>query len=328
MIKLGLIGCGRIGMQQVVCAGGLASIRIDAIAEPRANRPADLPASIRWLTRWQDLLDSDADAVSICVPHHLHAEIAQAALRANKHVLIEKPLALTAAEAAEVVELARRQERVLMVELTHRFYPPLRAAATMVRQGRLGKIFAVEDRIVEPAAEQILPWLTRQSTAGGGVALTNGIHMLDRIAYVTGQSLRLLHGVAGRSAALGDIEDTASMLLALEDGTPVQLLAAWPRGNGPGDDELTIYGSRGTLRIWAWRGWRFEPSDASAPEQQECYAATDDPAARVRVGVKAAMEEFASAIVQQRAPDPPADAALKAQRLVEDFYHAAGRDAP
>ena len=70
------------------------------------------------------------------------------------------------------------------------------------------------------------------------------------------------------------------------------------------DDELTIYGTHGTLRVWAWRGWRFEPSDGSAPEQQECYAAKDDAAARVRVGVTAAQEEFASAIIQNRAPDP------------------------
>lgn len=326
-IRLGIVGMGRIGTQQLTCASDIPSVCVSAVSDPMAIEQSGEKPRPRWFSRCEEMLaQAELDAVSICVPHHFHGSIARAALEAGKHVLIEKPLALTVAEARDLVELARRRERVFMVELTHRFYPPVRQAAAMVRRGRLGDIYAAEDRIVEPAGAQIQTWLTRKSTAGGGVALTNGIHMLDRIAFVTGHSLRLLDGSAGYSAALGDIEDAAAMLLSLDHGAPVQLLAAWPRGSGPGDDELTIYGTRGTLRVWAWRGWRFESSDGGALEQQDCYSADDDAAARVRVGVKAAMEEFASAILQQRAPDPSAEAALAAQELVEDFYQRAGRN--
>jgi predicted dehydrogenase len=272
---------------------------------------------------WEALIRSPVvDAVSICVPHHLHEPIARAALEAGKHVLIEKPLATDASQARELIELAERRERVLMVELTHRFYPPVRAASEWVRSGRVGEIFAVEDRIIEPAAEQIQPWLTQRQTAGGGVALTNGIHMLDRIAFVTGQSLSFVRGVAGFSAGLGDVEDTAAMLLSLEKGAAVQLLAAWPRGHRKScDDELTIYGTYGVLRVWAWRGWKFEPiEDGASTVQDDCYAGSDDLASRVRVGVAGAMREFASAILDRRPCDPPAVAAMAAQEIVDRFY--------
>src|SRR5262249_20637720 len=144
-----------------------------------------------------------------------------------KHVLLEKPLAAAIEDARRIADLSRRSDRRVMMAMTHRFYPPMREARELVQSGRMGTIVAVEDRIIEPISSRLTAWLLTRALAGGGVALTNGIHMLDRVAWLLGQSLTFHSGAAGRTQALGDVEDTATMQLTLADATPVTLLASW-----------------------------------------------------------------------------------------------------
>lgn len=326
-IRLGIIGMGYTGWQHLRVAAQMPGLTVTAAADLDGARLRDLPAPVRAVAGWRDLVaDAGVDAVSVCLPHDAHEEVVGAALAAGKHVLVEKPLAIDLRGAEAIAAAARSARgRVVMVEMTHRFYPPLRQAHRLVRQGRLGRIYAVEDRIVQPVAEGGLPgWMFQRRHAGGGVALTNGVHMLDRIRWLCGQPLRLRAATAGWSHGQGDVEDTAAMQLELADGTPVQFLAAWPRGAGPTDDELTLYGSAGTLRVWSWRGLRFEPLGGE-PESWEGYPADMDAAARVRVGMRGALDEFAAAIATGRAAAPDAGELLDIQRLLDEFYRLSGR---
>jgi predicted dehydrogenase len=219
---------------------------------------------------------------------------------------------------------AEASAAVTMVEMTHRFYPPVVQARALARSGRLGQIVAVSERIVQPVREgELPPWMYDLAQAGGGVATTNGVHMLDRIAWVSGQPLRLHHGLLGHTQRLGDVEDTAALLLSLADGTPVSLLASWPRGDGKTDDELTLYGTEGILRIWAWRGWAFEPASGPA-EVHTCYPAEADHAARARVGMTGALTEFVAAIAEERPANPAFREILEVQRLLDRLYRSSG----
>ncbi|MDP6776630.1 MAG: Gfo/Idh/MocA family oxidoreductase, partial [Candidatus Latescibacteria bacterium] len=223
-------------------------------------------------------------------------------------------------EAAQIADAAGRTDRVTIVEMTHRFYPPVQQAREWVRSGRMGRVFAVEDRIVQPTLPGDLPeWIFQRACAGGGVALTNGIHMLDRIAWVCGQELTYRNGVASWAEGQGDAEDTAAMVLSLEDGTPVSLLASWPQARGTVDHELTIYGTTGTLRVWAWQGWRFEPGEGDA-ENHVCYPEEADHYAKVRIGMVGVLREFSAAIREGRTASPSPAEVLKAQAIVEAFY--------
>ena len=320
-LGLGIIGFGNIGRQHYSVALANPNLQVKAVADPHLLQEGLLPATAAFHD-WQELLhDPHIEAVSICVPHHLHYPITMTALEAGKHVLVEKPLGLTVSEGRELIEYARLRQRVMMVELTHRFYPAIREAQRFVQAGHLGEIFAVEDRIVESVGAQITPWLQNKKLAGGGVALTNGIHMLDRIAALTGQRLVFVSGTAGFSGRLGDIEDTAAMLLHLESGAPVQVLASWASGNRATDDELTLYGTKGTLRVWAWRGWRFEPSDSKQKVVEEFYYSPATPVSmRVQDGISAALAEFYALIQQNNRCAEYALAALESQILIEKFY--------
>jgi predicted dehydrogenase len=317
---------GGVGQNHLMVASHIRALRVIGVAE---SHPA--PRLLQYLAvplhrDWRALIADDTlDAVSICLPHHLHAEVAIAALQAGKHVLLEKPIADTWRNSQRIVAAARVAKRTLMIEMTHRFYAPVQQAQEFVRSGRLGRIYAVEDRIIQRTPRFALPrWIYERKKAGGGVAITNGIHMLDRIAFVCGQPLRFLDGTAGWTQRLGDIEDTASMQLELADGAPVHLLAAWPVGDKALDDELTVYGARGTVRVWAWRGWRFE-SIKGVTREVSCHAGAADPGTRSRLGMGAALREFASAILERREPNPTAREVLAAQEIIEQFYRRAGR---
>ena len=319
-LTLGIVGFGYAGKQLARSAEAVPDVRVTAVAETDPATEA-VDGEVELFRDWRQLLRRpDVQAVAVCLPHFLHAEVASAVLDAGKHLLIEKPLAHRLREAEQIVHAAERSGLVTIVEMTHRFYPPVQQARELLRSGRMGRIYAVEDRIVERVPPGGLPsWIFQREVAGGGVALTAGIHMLDRIAWVCGQELSYHRGIESRAEGQGDIEDTALMVLSLADGTPVSFLAAWPKAAGPVDDELTVYGTEGTLRVWAWRGWCFEPSSGDA-EDHACYSEDTDHFDRVRVGMAGALTEFAAAIREGRAASPSPAEVLKSQEIVEAFY--------
>ena len=127
----------------------------------------------------------DVEIVDICLPTHLHEPMALAALRAGKHVIVEKPMALDGAAADRMVEAARRHKRILMAAQVVRFIPPYRAAADIVHSGRLGAARAAifRRRCAAPAWSA---WLADPAQSGGGV-FDLLIHDIDFCVHVFGK---------------------------------------------------------------------------------------------------------------------------------------------
>ena len=151
---------------------------------------------------WREVLErDDVHVVDVCTPGDSHAEIAIAALRAGKHVLCEKPLATTVAEAEEMTaaaqEAAARGVRS-MVAFNYRRVPAVALARELVAAGRLGEVRHVravylQDWIVDP--EFPLTWRLRKETAGAGALGDIGSHIVDAAQFVTGQSIADVTGV-------------------------------------------------------------------------------------------------------------------------------------
>jgi predicted dehydrogenase len=128
--------------------------------------------------------DPEVEAVDICLPTHQHAEAAMAALRAGKHVLVEKPMALDGASADAIVDEARRSGRILMGAQVVRFIPSYRSAAEMVRCGKLGQVRSAifRRRCAAPAWSA---WLSDPAASGGGV-FDLLIHDIDFCVHLFG----------------------------------------------------------------------------------------------------------------------------------------------
>ncbi len=229
-----------------------------------------------WATDWREVVArDDIDVVDVCTPGDSHAEIAIAALAAGKHVLCEKPLGNTVAEAEEMTaaaeEAAGRGVRS-MVGFNYRRLPAMSLARQLVASGRLGTVRHVrarylQDWIVDP--EFPLAWRLQKDKAGSGALGDIGAHIIDLAQFVTGQ---LLVGVSGtletfvkerplpssgtglagsgdRSAGMGEVTvDDAAAFFGRTDGGALATFEATRFANGRKNGMgIEVYGSDGSL---------------------------------------------------------------------------------
>jgi len=149
-------------------------------------------------TDWRAVIDrDDIDIIDVCTPGSSHEEIAVAALNAGKHVICEKPLANTVAEAERMAAAAQASTGKSMVAFNYRRVPALAYARELVRQGSLGRIFHVravylQDWIIDP--EFPLVWRLVKEEAGSGALGDLGAHIVDAAQFVTGSQITNVSG--------------------------------------------------------------------------------------------------------------------------------------
>ncbi|KJQ53446.1 Gfo/Idh/MocA family protein [Microbacterium sp. SA39] len=206
VLGVGLVGTsfmGRVHTQAWTLAPRAFDLaltpRVVAVAGQNPERTAAFAARhdiARASSDWRDLLDDPhVDVIDICVPGDLHAGIAEAALAAGKHVLCEKPLSNSLAEAESMVAAARsaREHGIQsMVGYSYRFVPALAHARELVRTGRLGKIRHVRAQYLQDwivAEDFPLVWRLDRERAGSGALGDLGAHIVDAATFVTGHRL-------------------------------------------------------------------------------------------------------------------------------------------
>ncbi|HEY7313554.1 MAG TPA: Gfo/Idh/MocA family oxidoreductase, partial [Gemmataceae bacterium] len=159
MVRIGIVGVGFMGMIHYLASTRLRGARVTAICTRDAKKRAgdwrgirgnfgpagtrmDL-GKIKRYARFEDLCaDPDIDLIDICTPTHLHPDMACAALRAGKHVLVEKAIALTRKDADAMLQAAAKTGRLLMVAHVLPFFPEFAFAADAVRSGVYGRLLA------------------------------------------------------------------------------------------------------------------------------------------------------------------------------------------
>jgi len=192
----------------------------------------------------------DLDALVICTPSHLHAEQAIAALEESKHVLVEKPLGLTADTAAGVLKAADSAGRTLMVAMNHRYRPDIVALKPFADGGELGRIFLTRGAWLNRKMRLVRPtWRHRRATAGGGVLMDLGVQLLDLCLWMLGfpavQSVSC-HTHPGEGM---EVEDTAAFLARLVDGGVVSLTMSWSLVAERDRHYMRMLGTRGSAAI-------------------------------------------------------------------------------
>jgi UDP-N-acetyl-2-amino-2-deoxyglucuronate dehydrogenase len=320
-LRIGIAGYGYTGRIHAHAYMACAGARLVAVCDSDTARLADLPEGVRAYSSYAQMLEGAVDAVSICLPTHLHARSAIAALTSGKHVLVEKPIAANLDEADSMLKAAKDAGRTLYVGMTHRFYPELREAKELVDAGEIGTIIACNDSILEHIGLLDLPgWYLTKDCAGGGTALTSGIHLIDRIRWFTGEDVALVAGSAGNPSLGADVEDTAQMFLRFRTGKSAQITMAFLREPHPLVCDLQVIGTLGSISVHTWRG--YEVWNGSGHRERVIY--TDEPhRAKVLVGVLGEVREFCDSIASGRPPWPTAEESTRALAVVMAFYQAA-----
>ncbi len=196
-IKVGVIGTGFIGPVHVEALKRLSNTEVVALAEcsaELAESKAQMLGVEKHYGDYRQLLGNDEiQSVHICSPNYLHFEMAKAALEAGKHVVCEKPLAISVAEAEELVNLAKNKGLVNAVNFNIRYYPLMRQVRTMLQKGDVGDVFAVQgsylqDWLFHPTD---FNWRLEPAESGQSRAVADiGSHWMDLIEHITGLKIQ------------------------------------------------------------------------------------------------------------------------------------------
>jgi predicted dehydrogenase len=238
--RLGFAGLGWIGRHRMnaVTDRGLAEPAM--LCDPMADLSGDPCAIAR---SFEELLDSDVDAIVIATPNALHAEQSIAALEHGKAVFCQKPLGRNAEETRRVVDAARANDRLLGVDLSYRRTEAMRILKPMIAGGEIGDVFAI-DLTFHNAYGPDKAWFYDEKSSGGGCVLDLGVHLIDLALWTL--DFPRVNGVAARLFSnCGTVEDYATARIDL-DGATANLACSWNLHAGRDCEiEVKFYGTRG-----------------------------------------------------------------------------------
>lgn len=331
VVRFGLVGCGAISTHHIDAINAVEGSRLVAVASASVDRAR--ATGEQWgvpcTTQLDELLTrEDVDAVAICTPSGLHADQALAALRHGKHVLVEKPLALSVSDANRVIAEGRRQRRWVGTISQRRFAPIMDALHRAITAGAFGRIALVvgEGLYHRPQSYyDSAPWRGTRAL-DGGVLMNQAIHMVDLVCWLGGA----VSSVSGHLATLGhqmEAEDTATVSLRFASGALGELLATTCAEPGF-EPELRVYGDAGHVRIVGeepveWNLPMMEPplsiilDDGAAADSSGTVIRETDGLGHIRQ-----YADFVAAIRDEHPPAVTGDDGRRAVEVVTAAYEA------
>jgi predicted dehydrogenase len=272
-VKVGIIGCG-IAMFHTSAYAAEPRAKMVAIAGLDADRCRELARKHdipEIYSDYRDLIEqADVDLVSVAVPNHLHLPVALAAIRAGKHILMEKPLARNSIEGEEMVRAAKEAGVILAIAFNRRGRQDMRVLKQHIADGGLGRIYYAKAFWMRRSGIPGLgSWFTTKELAGGGPLIDLGVHVLDMALWLMGNP-KVVSVSASTYAELGprgrgqwggsrftvnpdqpyEVEDLATAFLRTADGATLQLETSWAGYTGH-TDEFGVYlmGSEGGAEL-------------------------------------------------------------------------------
>lgn len=336
--NVAVIGAGAIGLDHIRSFQQHPAARVAALAEvspTRGRKAADLYHVPDLVTDYRLLLSRpDIAAVSIALPNYLHAPVALAALRAGKHVMVDKPMATNARDAAKLVATAKRKHLLLMVGQNIRFSPEVQTAKQLVDQGVLGEVYHAKTTWSRRSGiPRIGSWFTQMKFSGGGSTYDIGVHALDRCLYllgdfdaaaVSGQTYAkfgprgLGEGGWGKSeidpSKPFDVDDLSVALIKLRSGRTVLFETSWAAHQPEPDFNGTqLFGTEAGLLLPPLRLFR---------SGKHGYANELVPTRTDLVNPNR-MVHFIDCLLGKAKPHVPATESLAVQKILDAIYRSA-----
>lgn len=345
-LRAGVVGLGWAGQQHLdgyQRASGVDLVGLAGMEPDHLVRLADEYEIEHRFADWADMIKGvELDVLSVCTPPSLHAPIAIAALEAGIHVLSEKPMALDAASARQMVDAAKANGRILDVSFNHRRKAEVTAVKELIDKGLLGDIYYAKAGWMRhhgiPGG--VGNWFSRKATSGGGPMMDIGVHMLDMALYLMGEpsvqtvsaSTYAAFGPRGRGRGrygaqqVGasdpvdfEVEDLATAFVRMDNGSTLLLESSWAQGVGHDDMYVTLFGTEGGAELT----WNRPGPELRVWTQIDGVDATLQPQLGMNGGHAEAIADFVAAV---RAGDLTArqgDEALTRSLIVDATYKSA-----
>ena len=331
--RFGLIGAGVAAEIHVAAMRMVAGVEVRAVADADSGRARAFASrlGIPEVYDTGEILAARApvDAVAVLTPHHLHLPYVRAAARAGRHVLVEKAIAHTLADADELIEACRAGGVTLAGIFQNRFTPAARGLRDAVSSGALGRVFMASVTVKEHRAPRYFhdsPWRGRRAEAGGGVLMIQAIHMIDLLHWVLGMPRRAVARI-GTAVHAVDVEDVAVGLLEFDGG----VMAAVQATTGAVPEQppsVEIHGDRATATVsgsWGHLALSLRPGTSSSEAQTVAVDLhAGGPHAQPSVEPYAEqIGDFVAAVRGGRSPLVDGVEARKALQIVDALYRSA-----
>jgi UDP-N-acetyl-2-amino-2-deoxyglucuronate dehydrogenase len=328
-IQFGLIGCGRVAPRHGQSLMQLPETRLVAVAdvrEDRAERFAHEYQAEAYVDYHQLLARPDVDAVTICVPSGLHARVAIDALLAGKHVLVEKPLALSLADAERMIATSQDTGRSLGVVLQNRYNSPMQQVRRLIDQGRLGKLYLGNAcvRWYRPQAYYEDDWHGTWAMDGGAL-MNQSIHHIDALQWFMGP-VQSVYAYTATLAHHMETEDAGVAVLRFQSGalgTIEGSTLTWPQNL---EGSVAVFGERGSVKIGGTALSRITLWKVEGELEREAEILTSqrvDPPTVYGYSHREVIRDFAQALVEGREPQTSGAEARKSLALVLAIYESA-----
>ena len=327
-IKVGIIGCGKIAQVRHIpeyAANPHAEVYgFYDINQARAQELAEKYGGKAYASYEELLADPAIEAVSVCAANHAHAEISIAALKAGKHVLCEKPMAISLEECEAMVAAAKETGKYLMIGQNQRLAKAHSKAKELIEQGAIGKVLTFrtifghggpETWSVDPGKNV---WFIDKTKAAMGAMADLGIHKTDMIQYVLGSKIvktqAVLTTLDKRDATghLIGVDDNAICIYQMENGVIGTMTASWTYYAAE-DNTTVIYGTKGELRLYDDPKYSVQQinADGTRIDYQIDQIQTNDN--QTASGV---IDLFVESLVEQKEPEISGENVLHAMKAV------------
>lgn len=265
MLNIGVIGCGKIAqVRHIPEYAANENCTLTAFFSPNAKRAEDMAAKYGgkvYASAEELFADPEIDAVSICAANYAHAELSIKALEAGKHVLCEKPMAVTIEDCEAMLAAAEKAGKRLMIGQNQRLAKAHLCAKELLEQGEIGKVVSFRSSFGHggPETWSISPgkdtWFFDKKRAAMGAMADLGIHKTDLLRFLLGQDVvrttaRLCTlDKRGPNDELIGVDDNAFCIYEMSGGAFGTMTASWTY-YGAEDNSTVLYGTEGIMRIY------------------------------------------------------------------------------
>ena len=283
-LKLGIVGAGAIAQRNATEAAASGAAEIVGVFDVNHKVARDMARGLKtsFFPSYEALLETPGlEGVLISTPHHLHRPMTVQAAQKGKHVLVEKPMANTLAEAEEMTDACRRHGVALAVNYSFRYLPKIQKAKELIAAGALGDITGIQmvaqaykDRGYYAGAQSNSPddWRASKAKCGGGFLIMTVCHVIDYVYFITGLKASRIYSEYGTLGSPAEVEDIISVSFKMENGA-IGSLSASSIMRGFSQAEERIWGTHGSMVLDASgiQLWSTRPIDGKRPAQVNKY---------------------------------------------------------
>lgn len=316
-LRWGLIGAGDIARKRVAPAlRDLSHGEFVSVSRSRAELAAAFAEEFgarKWFADWREqITDDEIDAVYLATPVNVHAEQTIAAAEAGKHVLCEKPMALTVKDCDEMIAACRTNNVKLGIAYYRRFYPVVGRAKEIIASGEIGRVSFAQINAFEyfdPAPDHPRRWFVEKEKSGGGPMIDFGCHRIEVLANLLG-TVRRLESIVSNDVFGREVEDTASAIFQFEGGACASLTVTHATTHA--QDTLDVYGTNGSIHIPVLNlgEMSIKAGDTVRKESHPPTSNFHEPL----------IEDFADAVLRDREPQVDGVTGREISRLIEEIY--------